>query len=57
LRERGIRTAQGYVFAPPLPGSSFLKLVEAIDPRRDADLATEPGAFRTLKASNFSSVA
>lgn len=37
LRERGIRTAQGYVFAPPLPGSSFLKLVEAIDPRKDTE--------------------
>jgi EAL domain-containing protein (putative c-di-GMP-specific phosphodiesterase class I) len=32
LRELGIRSAQGYVFAPPLPGSAFLKLVEAIDP-------------------------
>ena len=32
LRELGIRSAQGYVFAPPLPGSSFLRLVEAIDP-------------------------
>jgi sensor c-di-GMP phosphodiesterase-like protein len=32
LRELGIRSAQGYVFAPPLPGSSFLQLVEAIDP-------------------------
>jgi predicted signal transduction protein with EAL and GGDEF domain len=32
LRELGIRAAQGYVFAPPLPGSSFLQLVEAIDP-------------------------
>ena len=32
LRELGIRLAQGYVFAPPLPGSSFLQLVEAIDP-------------------------
>ncbi len=32
LRERGIRQAQGYVFAPPLPGSSFLQLIEAIDP-------------------------
>src|SRR6185312_1683876 len=31
LRELGIRSAQGYVFAPPLPGSSFLKLIEAID--------------------------
>jgi sensor c-di-GMP phosphodiesterase-like protein len=32
LREVGIRSAQGYVFAPPLPGKSFLQLVEAIDP-------------------------
>jgi sensor c-di-GMP phosphodiesterase-like protein len=32
LRNLGIRLAQGYVFAPPLPSSSFLKLVEAIDP-------------------------
>ena len=32
LRELGVRAAQGYVFAPPLPGSSFLQLVEAIDP-------------------------
>jgi sensor c-di-GMP phosphodiesterase-like protein len=32
LRDRGIRAAQGFVFAPPLPGSSFLQLVDAIDP-------------------------
>ena len=32
LRALGVRSAQGYVFAPPLPGSAFLKLVEAIDP-------------------------
>jgi sensor c-di-GMP phosphodiesterase-like protein len=32
LRELGIRSAQGYVFAPPLPGGSFLQLVDAIDP-------------------------
>jgi sensor c-di-GMP phosphodiesterase-like protein len=31
LRDVGIRSAQGYVFAPPLPGSAFLELVEAID--------------------------
>ena len=46
LREIGIRAAQGYVFAPPLPGSAFLKLVEAMDalgegaaPERDAAAA------------------
>ncbi|MFN3659194.1 MAG: EAL domain-containing protein [Pseudolabrys sp.] len=33
LRELGVRSAQGYVFAPPLPGSAFLQLVEAIDPQ------------------------
>lgn len=32
LRSRGIRAAQGYLFAPPLPASSFLTLLEAIDP-------------------------
>jgi sensor c-di-GMP phosphodiesterase-like protein len=32
LRELGVRSAQGYVFAPPLPGRAFLQLVEAIDP-------------------------
>jgi predicted signal transduction protein with EAL and GGDEF domain len=32
LRQLGIRSAQGYVFAPPLPGSAFLQLMEAIDP-------------------------
>jgi predicted signal transduction protein with EAL and GGDEF domain len=32
LRELGIRSAQSYVFAPPLPGSAFLQLLEAIDP-------------------------
>ena len=31
LRARGIKKAQGYVFAPPLPGSSFLKLLAASD--------------------------
>ncbi|MDP2409445.1 MAG: EAL domain-containing protein [Pseudolabrys sp.] len=32
LRDLGVRSAQGYVFAPPLPGSAFLQLVDAIDP-------------------------
>jgi sensor c-di-GMP phosphodiesterase-like protein len=31
LREHGIRAAQGYVFAPPLSGSSFLRLLAAMD--------------------------
>ena len=32
LREHGISAAQGYVFAPPLPGSAFATLIEAINP-------------------------
>jgi sensor c-di-GMP phosphodiesterase-like protein len=32
LRDMGVRAAQGYVFAPPLPISSYLQLIEAIDP-------------------------
>jgi sensor c-di-GMP phosphodiesterase-like protein len=47
LRELGIRAAQGYVFAPPLPSAAFLQLVEAIDPiksgNRSADV-TPPAA-------------
>jgi sensor c-di-GMP phosphodiesterase-like protein len=31
LRARGISSAQGFLFAPPLPGQSFLALLEAID--------------------------
>jgi sensor c-di-GMP phosphodiesterase-like protein len=31
LREHGIQSVQGYVFAPPLPGTSFLRLLEATD--------------------------
>ena len=43
LREHGIRAAQGYVFAPPLPGSSYLRLIEAIEPHpRPAEKPLEP---------------
>jgi hypothetical protein len=32
LRERGIFLAQGYNFAPPLPGALFRQLLEAANP-------------------------
>jgi sensor c-di-GMP phosphodiesterase-like protein len=32
LRDLGIRAAQGHVFAPALPCSAFIQLIEAIDP-------------------------
>ncbi len=44
LRARGIRKAQGYVFAPPLPGSSFLKLLAASDAAAPAAVAAETEA-------------
>jgi EAL domain-containing protein (putative c-di-GMP-specific phosphodiesterase class I) len=47
LRDLGIRGAQGYVFAPPLPGSLFLTLLETIDPlpgATGATAASEPAA-------------
>jgi sensor c-di-GMP phosphodiesterase-like protein len=34
LKAKGVRMAQGYVFAPPLPASSFKTLVEAMTPAR-----------------------
>lgn len=34
LRAKGVRMAQGYVFAPPLPASSFTALVGAMAPVR-----------------------
>jgi sensor c-di-GMP phosphodiesterase-like protein len=37
LRERGIRKAQGYVFAPPLPGTSFIQLLQANAPCAGAE--------------------
>jgi sensor c-di-GMP phosphodiesterase-like protein len=39
LRARGIRAAQGYVFAPPLPASSFLTLLDAAGPATVAPVA------------------
>jgi sensor c-di-GMP phosphodiesterase-like protein len=52
LRALGVRSAQGYVFAPPLPGSSFLQLVEAIDPLPAATDATATAAGERLKAAS-----
>jgi sensor c-di-GMP phosphodiesterase-like protein len=43
LRDRGIRKAQGYAFAPPLPSSSFLQLLEAAGPSGDVPLDPSVG--------------
>jgi sensor c-di-GMP phosphodiesterase-like protein len=51
LRDLGIRSAQGYVFAPPLPGSAFLQLIEAIDPLQTAaELAAPPARAAMVPA-------
>ena len=42
LRAKGVRMAQGYVFAPPLPASSFRALVEAMTPSSAAAPARRP---------------
>jgi len=44
LRNLGVRGAQGFVFAPPLPGCSFLELLEAIDPLSKATVDERIGA-------------
>ncbi len=53
LRERGIRQAQGYVFAPPLPGTSFLQLIEAMEvlPKEEADTEAAGEAASALGPS------
>ncbi len=40
LRAKDIRIAQGYVFAPPLPGSSYAALLEAMERPRIAAVPT-----------------
>jgi sensor c-di-GMP phosphodiesterase-like protein len=53
LREIGIRAAQGFVFAPPLPGAAFLQLVETIDPAKPAGSQSSAlPATSTLARSN-----
>ncbi len=47
LRDHGISSAQGFVFAPPLPGPAFIQLIEALDP-------VVPGAPRTVIAGESS---
>jgi sensor c-di-GMP phosphodiesterase-like protein len=56
LRERGIRAAQGYVFAPPLPAASFLQLLEAMDPVADAS-EQEPAMATAANMARSAAVA
>jgi EAL domain-containing protein (putative c-di-GMP-specific phosphodiesterase class I) len=45
LRLKGVYAAQGYVFAPPLPVSSYLTLIEAMEPAAASLLAeSDPAA-------------
>ncbi|MEA2993408.1 MAG: hypothetical protein QOD40_2328 [Alphaproteobacteria bacterium] len=50
LRDRGIRAAQGFVFAPALPGSAFLQLIEAIDPIAVAEGAAHKSSIVAVPA-------
>lgn len=52
LRDLGVGQAQGYVFAPPLPGPSFLKLIEAMDPLGGGQAADETPAPHYISARN-----
>jgi EAL domain-containing protein (putative c-di-GMP-specific phosphodiesterase class I) len=45
LRERGIFFAQGYAFAPPLPGSLFRQLLQAAHPLGSANVGGSPDAM------------
>ena len=45
LRLKGVHEAQGYVFAPPLPASSYLALVEAMERPKLSVVRTEPVAI------------
>ena len=56
LRELGIRAAQGFVFSPPLPASSFLQLLEALDPLKAPEEQSEAAAAkRSRPLSRFAS--
>ena len=50
LRGRGVRAAQGYVFAPPLPASGFLTLLESLDPL-SAQPVTQPLALPAITSA------
>lgn len=44
LRQKGVRVAQGYVFAPPLPAASFLQLADAMHPAGEKSHAVDEGS-------------
>jgi predicted signal transduction protein with EAL and GGDEF domain len=53
LRERGIQAVQGYVFAPPLPGPSFLRLLEATDQQSETQPEPDAVSARALPSFGF----
>jgi sensor c-di-GMP phosphodiesterase-like protein len=48
LRERGIRRVQGYVFAPPLPGASLLRLMDTTKSTSLSDQDGEEGGMTSF---------
>jgi sensor c-di-GMP phosphodiesterase-like protein len=51
LREYGVQFAQGFVFSPPLPATSFVHLLEAVDPLPASDgEMISPGTPRFVTA-------
>jgi sensor c-di-GMP phosphodiesterase-like protein len=54
LRDHGISSAQGFVFAPALPGSAFLQLIEAIDPIA-SDGASVAGGLAVIEGTHWES--
>jgi sensor c-di-GMP phosphodiesterase-like protein len=55
LRDHGISAVQGFVFAPPLPGSAFLELIAAADPlaSQSAGQGADAGAYATRAAGEM----
>ncbi len=52
LREHGIVAAQGYLFAPPLPASAFVKLMQTMEPAAPSAEATAAAVQKAVAPTN-----